>query len=132
MRRIRVLKRKNGQSLVETALIMPLIILILMGIIDFGMIFNSYLVVSNASREGARNAAVGKSDNNIVSIVNMASSTLDAAKITTTIYPQQAYRKTGDEVKITVEYQYTFLTPVVSSLMNKPFKLKSVSVMRVE
>ncbi|NMA34448.1 MAG: pilus assembly protein, partial [Clostridiaceae bacterium] len=38
-------KKRCGQSLVETALILPVLLLLLTGIIDFGLLFNSYLVV---------------------------------------------------------------------------------------
>ncbi|HPD01593.1 MAG TPA: TadE/TadG family type IV pilus assembly protein, partial [Acetivibrio sp.] len=43
--------------MVETALILPIVVLLLTGIIDFGILFNNYLVITNASREAARNAA---------------------------------------------------------------------------
>ena len=53
------IRNSKGQSLVETALVLPLLLLIVFGTIEFGRVFNAYLVVSNASREGARAAAVG-------------------------------------------------------------------------
>jgi len=85
---------------VETALILPIIILILMGIIDFGFLFNSYLIIINASREGARYAAVGSTDTEITSIVTNISSTLDPVNLTTTITPEESLRKKGDEVSV--------------------------------
>ncbi|MEQ8198647.1 MAG: TadE family protein, partial [Clostridiaceae bacterium] len=39
--------------MVETALVLPIIILIVFGIIEFGRILNTYIVLTNASREGA-------------------------------------------------------------------------------
>ncbi|MDQ2943585.1 MAG: pilus assembly protein [Candidatus Dormibacteraeota bacterium] len=48
----------RGQSLVELAVALPILILLLFGIIDFGAVFNSYLEVRSTSREGARLAAV--------------------------------------------------------------------------
>jgi len=44
----------RGQSLVEFALILTPLFLILLGIIQFGFIFNSYVTMTNAAREGAR------------------------------------------------------------------------------
>ncbi|MFQ6001456.1 MAG: TadE/TadG family type IV pilus assembly protein [Anaerolineae bacterium] len=48
------LKKEKGQSLVEFAFIIPVLILILMGVFDFGRAFYAYNAISNAAREGAR------------------------------------------------------------------------------
>ncbi|NJD01861.1 MAG: pilus assembly protein [Ruminiclostridium sp.] len=126
------LNKKKGQTLVETALVLPIIILILMGILDFGMMFNNYLVVGNASREGARNAAVGATDMEIISIVGTVSGTLDASKITTEISPGESLRKKGDEVAVTVKYRYDFLTPLIGAFFSGNVELTGTSIMRVE
>lgn len=128
------MKKKNckGQALVETALVLPIILLILLGIIDFGLMFNNYLMVSNASREGARTAAVGATDSEITTLVGDVADTLDASHLTVTITPSQAYRKKGDEVIVTVDYDYNMITPIISSIVPGPFHLSSKSVMRVE
>lgn len=47
-------KRAEGQSLVELAIILPVLMVILLGIIDFGRVFYAYVTITNASREGAR------------------------------------------------------------------------------
>jgi Flp pilus assembly protein TadG len=129
---IRRLKQNKGQSLVETALVLPIILLILMGIIDFGMMFNNYLVVSNASREGARNAAVGATDTEIAAIVDNVASTLDTSRIIVEILPSETERKKGDEVKVTVKYEYQLLTPMISALLPNPINLTGTTVMRTE
>ncbi|MCX7773869.1 MAG: pilus assembly protein, partial [Clostridia bacterium] len=38
-------RRCKGQSLVETAIILPIILLLIMGIIDFGLLFNNYILI---------------------------------------------------------------------------------------
>lgn len=45
---------QRGQSLVEFALVILPLFVILLGIIQFGFIFNAYVTMTNASREGAR------------------------------------------------------------------------------
>jgi Flp pilus assembly protein TadG len=50
---------ERGAAAVEMALVMPLLILMVMGIIDFGRIFNGEIQLSQAAREGARVAALG-------------------------------------------------------------------------
>jgi Flp pilus assembly protein TadG len=42
--------------LVETALIVPILLLLLLGIVDIGRAFNNYVVLANATRQGAREA----------------------------------------------------------------------------
>jgi hypothetical protein len=49
---------ESGQNLVEFALLLPILLLILMGIMQFGLIFNAYVTLNNAVREGARRASV--------------------------------------------------------------------------
>ena len=48
----------RGQSLVELALVLPLLALILLGILDLGRVFHAYITITNAAREGAFYASV--------------------------------------------------------------------------
>ena len=48
------LRSEEGAELVEFALCFPLLLLVVLGIIDFGFLFQRYEVVTNAAREGAR------------------------------------------------------------------------------
>lgn len=64
------MRTKRAAATTELALIMPLLLLFLLGAIDVGYFANTYQVISNASREGARIAA--KSNVNNVSTVESA------------------------------------------------------------
>ena len=57
----RARKREDGQTLVEFALVLPLIAILLFGVIQFGIVFNNYLTLTDAVRAGARKAAVSRS-----------------------------------------------------------------------
>ncbi len=50
----------RGQSLAEMALVLPILVLLLMGILEVGRVLDAWIVVTNAAREGARYAAVGR------------------------------------------------------------------------
>jgi Flp pilus assembly protein TadG len=50
----RRLRSESGAELVETALTLPLLLLVVVGIIEFGFVFQKYEVITNAAREGAR------------------------------------------------------------------------------
>jgi len=47
-------RRERGQSLVETAVVLPILLLLLAAAVDFGRAFDAYIVLTNAAREGAR------------------------------------------------------------------------------
>lgn len=49
--------REGGQALVEFGLVLTPLLLLLLGVIQFGFIFNTHITVSNAAREGARDGA---------------------------------------------------------------------------
>jgi Flp pilus assembly protein TadG len=46
--------RERGQSLVETGIVFPILLLLLAAVVDFGRAFDAYIVLTNAAREGAR------------------------------------------------------------------------------
>jgi hypothetical protein len=59
MQRMQKRKRsgQRGAGLVEFAMVIPLLLLLLMGAVDFGRAFYTYIVITNAAREGARYAS---------------------------------------------------------------------------
>ena len=48
----------SGQALVEFAIVVPVLLLIALGIVDFGRVFHTYVALANAAREGARFCAL--------------------------------------------------------------------------
>lgn len=67
-------KRDDGVAAVEFALVMPLLLLLIFAIIDFGRIFWEQATLSGAAREGVRLVALGKTDP-----ATITSTTVDAA-----------------------------------------------------
>ena len=55
------IRDQRGQSVAEFALVLPLLMLILLAILQFGVLFRDYLAVTDAVRAGARKAAVSRS-----------------------------------------------------------------------
>jgi hypothetical protein len=51
---VRITKGNAAQSMVETALLLPIIILLMVGILDLGRLYFAYITIFNAAREGAR------------------------------------------------------------------------------
>jgi len=57
-----IIKDQNGATAVEFALILPLLVLLLFGIIEFGLILYNKQIITNAAREGARYGVVVRLD----------------------------------------------------------------------
>lgn len=55
---LRSRRSERGAALVEFALVLPLLLVVIAGIVDFGFLFQRYEVVTNAAREGARLASL--------------------------------------------------------------------------
>jgi Flp pilus assembly protein TadG len=130
----RLRKRQQGQTLVEFALVMPILILILFGILEFGRIFFSYIVITNAAREGARAGAVGKPDAEIITTVFDASPLpqRDTKLQVTKVDPGQGYRTPGIPLTVEVSYNVDLITPLFAEILPNPMTLKTQAVMRVE
>src|SRR4051794_35999669 len=86
VRRLR--NREEGASLVEFALIAPILFLILFGVIDFGFIYNDFLSVRQGVRDGARVGAVANfgtdqncSTNAGVTVANSGSASTEAQEL---------------------------------------------------
>jgi len=55
----KILKKEKGASAVEFALILPILLMLVFGIFQFGIAYNNWIALTHAAREGARLAAVG-------------------------------------------------------------------------
>jgi len=126
------MKSQRGQALVETALILPILLILLFGITDMGRVFHAYLSLDHAGREAARVAAVGADDDKIIARIEQATSSLNKDKVAHTISPQgKSNRQSGSEVTITLKYSIELLTPLLSQLVGT-IELENKTVMRVE
>ena len=124
--------KENGQSMVEFALIMPILLLILVGIIEFGFMFSNFLTLTNASREAVRAISLGSSDASATQRAKDTSINLDPTQIVVVINPSDSNRDPGDSVTVTITYEYDFLTPFMERIFGSDFQLETDTTMRVE
>ena len=68
----RFLRDERGQAMTEFALVLPLLMVVLFAIVQFGIVFNHYLDVTDAVRAGARKAAVSRQTSNPVAVTKQA------------------------------------------------------------
>jgi len=129
---IKSLKNQKGQALVEFAIILPIIMLLIMGIFQFGMMLNAYITIENASREGARAGIIGSSDAGIETLIISTSPSLEPERLTVTITPNEISRISGGTLTVKVTYNYELTVPIISSLFNNVIVLNGHTSMRVE
>jgi Flp pilus assembly protein TadG len=58
--RIRWIRNEQGQTMTEFAIVLPILCVLLFGVIQFGILFNNYVTLTDAVRAGARKAAVSR------------------------------------------------------------------------
>lgn len=108
---------ETGQALVEFTLILPIFLLLLFALVDFGRAFYSWLIVTNAAREGARVAAVQEPYSAVQARIYESfcesypsSCSLDPAKLTIT--PTNIQGSRGSAVTIELSFDFDYATPI--------------------
>ncbi len=111
---------ERGSAATEMALIAPVLGMLMMGVLDFGRVFNAYLSVASAAHEGALYAARGTllpSTSSIAQVVYAESGTLLNATNTTIAVSVPSGATTTEVVRVRVTYTFKPLTamPVSAS-----------------
>jgi Flp pilus assembly protein TadG len=108
--RIRRWRDERGAVAVEFALIAPVLILLLFGIVDYGLVFNAQLQVTGAAREAARTMAVGGDVASAQGAAIASTAALSPALTTSNVTFNVASCSPGTDVKATVAYDKPFIT----------------------
>ena len=135
-------KDERGQSLVETALVLPLLLLLIVGILDFGRVTFSYAHLQMAAQETVRKGGLGKTDAEMTAFaknyVHLGDSSKLIVEISTlsdnNMQPIAAGtpRKSGNYVKVKLKYPLKLYTPLLSNLFPSPLYAETDSTIRVE
>jgi Flp pilus assembly protein TadG len=140
----RLWKADSGAELIELAIALPILLLVTCGIIDFGIMFQRYEVVTNAAREGARVGVLqdftATDVQNRVNAYLAASGLAASAPAPTVTYstvPISAGGPSISVVKVVVQYphQFVFLGPAAALFGGSPLgniTLAASSTMRRE
>lgn len=138
MKKLKI-QSENGNVLVEFALIMPVLILILAGIVQFGFLLNGKIAVNSASYEAARAATL--SDNLEADAINAVTSYASASLPGWNLQEQLSIEinttgnSPGDSVQIKVFYDvplfFSKILPISESGSNS-FKVSGSSMMQIE
>lgn len=123
---------RQGQALVEMALVLPILLLLFMGIFEFGRIMSASLIISDLARDGVRHGVVGYSDQDIKDLVEDRRAWLEAERLVVEISPSFGNRDQGDPLEVKVHYSLPLVAPFLSSVLPNPYPLESYCIMRVE
>ena len=127
---IRIIKNEKGASAVEFALILPILIMLVFGIFQFGIAYNNYIALTHAAREGARLAAVNMDELlGITEFENRVIASAPSVSIESiTLSGQDG--DIGDPVTVTVTGEVlNIVIPLVGSW---PVQLSSTATLRIE
>ena len=148
--------RRRAQSLVEFALVAPLLVALIVGAIELGILFVTYIGLTNSAREGARAAAVYRyngpaplsTETNAYTKIDTSRQTYASSVITATLSPlspttaltmtmsytptiplsENPYRA-GDTVAVTLQQRHQVLFGLLGKI---DIMLRSVSAVRIE
>jgi Flp pilus assembly protein TadG len=108
MRRVRHKGGEEGQTLVEFVLVAPVLLLILFGIVQFGIAFKNSIVVTDSVRSGARKAAVSRGTTDPTAVARQAvidaAGDLDPTKLNVVV---TSTWHAGDSVTVSATYPYS-------------------------
>jgi Flp pilus assembly protein TadG len=105
-------KREQGQTMAEFSLVLPVLAILLFGVIQFGIVFNNYLAVTDAVRAGARQAAVARylpsseREAKVIARVKSSADGLDTSKLAVTVDAAGGWEP-GTDVTVTATYPYS-------------------------
>jgi Flp pilus assembly protein TadG len=131
-------RRQEGQALVEFALVLPFLLMIVLGIIQFGILFHNYLTLTDAVRAGARQAAVNRTDPNpegkAEARVRQSASKLDQGELDVSVDAWDPLSGTptwaqGGDVTVSATYPYAINILGITVLSGE---LESKTTERVE
>jgi len=127
-------RRHHGQSMVEFALILPVLLLLVIGFLDLGRGVYTQAGIANAAREGARSAIIRTNDAAAIRTATKANAIgVELTDDDITITPAQ--RISGQPVTVHVTNRFYAITPFVTQIMNDGagyLDLESTATMTVE
>ena len=134
-------KGEKGQALVEFALLVPIFLILLFAIVDFGMGFYSWITVTNSAREGARIGAVLASEQQIIDRVHATSDLINEDENMDILVTNSADQGglPGQSVVVKVDYRFDLITPLAGlmaflsgDIIGPQLTLSSTAEMRLE
>jgi Flp pilus assembly protein TadG len=112
MRLVTRLRREDGQAAAEMALVLPILLMVILAIVQFGIALNNYITLTDATRAGARKASVARFTGDFgasaKALVQSDASNLSQSKLGVSVAIDSGNWSTpGSEVAVTATYPYS-------------------------
>ena len=112
----RDIRSEPGQAAVEFALVLPLLLVLLLGIVQFGIAFSHYVTLTDAARVGARKAITvrigGTSPDDAKQAVRDAAGDLDQTDLQVNV-DDSSWTTSGSQITVTATYPYSIDIPLL-------------------
>jgi Flp pilus assembly protein TadG len=123
-------RNERGQTMTEFALVLPILAVLLFGVIQFGIVFNNYVTLTDSVRAGARKGAVGRFSTDPVgdvqTSVKSSAGGLNLGQLNISVSSTWA---AGTDVSVTATYPYSIS---LLGMVVKSGRLSSTTTERVE
>jgi len=137
------MKSEKGQAAVEFALVLPILLMLILGIIDFGRILYTQNALTSLNQQAARytsiNYSAGDNTNLVIQYVTNNPGTLDTSAFkkadnSNGINVTPTSITSGSQVKVTLTYKIYYITPFVNMIpgLTNPFYITSSSTFMAE
>jgi hypothetical protein len=126
---MKISKNQKGNTLIEAAFILPILILLLFGIVQFSFALIAKLTLTHAAYEGARIGALTNNEEKIKQKILQIIEPIDQEKQRTRISILPFRHQRGQDIALTLEYACPLFIPFFNQ---KEIKLKSYAVSRSE
>lgn len=131
MRNLKIFRcNQKGNAVIEMALLLPLLLLVLFGITEFGRAVMTTNVLNTAAREGARLAVVSDLSDTL-SVQGRVNSVLSAANVTPKAITIE-YFAANNSVRVRVTSDFTVLSSSVLQVFTGTYELSGTVIMRYE
>lgn len=121
----------GGQATVELALVLPVLVLLLVGLVQVGAALSAYLTLQTAAYEGARLAITGASDQAIVQRVDAVAGDISSQSLTVLVSPAPP-RTANTDVTVSVSYPMPVLFGEVAALWGTSIPMTASTTMQME
>ncbi len=106
-------REERGAAAVELALVLPFLLLLICGIVDFGRAYNARITLSNAARESVRIWALGGTQDDATAAASEAAVGLTVTDVSFDSSPECTF---GATTAITVTVSFNYITPLIAEL----------------
>jgi len=132
----RLCRDERGQSAVELAVVLPFVLLLLLGVMDFGKAFNYWITESQVTSDTARHLVVTPSMTSISAVKTYALGDISIKQLhdnaTVCVGFPNGTENIGDPVKVTIRFSYAWLPFLTQIGHVSSFTLRRSATMRLE